>query len=206
MMNAAAMTALGAFTFAAAGYLGASLGMHAADRITPFPDAPPSANPPIPWIVSGCALVGAAIFAHPAAPLQIALLTIVCVALAAVFVTDARCGIVPDIFTLGPLAAALLLAFGRRDWWIVLSVAVPLCPFVVAALVSRGRAMGWGDVKLVALGGAVLGAQLSILAFSAACFAAAAINYRRGRTSGVIAFAPYLATAIGVAIPVVMWQ
>ena len=205
MTYAIGLPALGAVSFAAAGSLGVFLGNVFAERIPPFPDGPPRINPPVLRLVIGCAVVGAAVAVH-AAMLQTALVAIVCTALVAVFVTDARCGIVPDVFTLGPLAISVLLGVWQHEWWLPFSIAVPLLPFAAAALFSRGRAMGWGDVKLVALGGALLGAQMAILAFAAACFAAAAINYKRGRTSGVIAFAPYLATAIGVTLPIAMWQ
>jgi leader peptidase (prepilin peptidase)/N-methyltransferase len=120
----------------------------------------------------------------------------------AVWITDARRGIVPDVFTLGPLAIMLLIGLWQHEWWLFVSAAVPFVPFAAAAMLSRGRGMGWGDVKLVALGGAVLGAQMSVLAFAVACIAAVAFSYMRGRKHGPIAFAPYLASAIGLAIPV----
>jgi prepilin signal peptidase PulO-like enzyme (type II secretory pathway) len=60
--------------------------------------------------------------------------------------------------------------------------------------------MGWGDVKLVALGGAVLGIHAAVLAFAAACLIAVAVAALLKRRSEPIPFAPYLAVAIAVAL------
>jgi prepilin signal peptidase PulO-like enzyme (type II secretory pathway) len=193
---------LGALFFAAAGYLGALLGVTFAERLPSLPDGPPQQKAPIGVLVAACAAIGAVVTTHATSQPQILLIALVCVALVAVFITDARRGIVPDVFTLGPLGIMLLIAMWQHEWWLFVSAAVPFVPFAVAAALSRGRGMGWGDVKLVALGGAVLGAQMSILAFAAACIAAVAISYLRGKQRGPIAFAPYLASAIGLAIPV----
>ena len=60
--------------------------------------------------------------------------------------------------------------------------------------------MGWGDAKLVALTGAVLG-PLGFLAMAVAR-AAAAVGYKVKRiTIGPIALAPYIASAIALALP-----
>jgi prepilin signal peptidase PulO-like enzyme (type II secretory pathway) len=56
--------------------------------------------------------------------------------------------------------------------------------------------MGWGDAKLVALGGAVLGAQASLAAFALSCFAAGVVSRFNGRRGMPIAFAPYLVIAV----------
>jgi prepilin signal peptidase PulO-like enzyme (type II secretory pathway) len=206
MIVSALTSLLGGLFFAAAGYLGALLGSAFSDRITPLEDGPPAQQPPVSALIIACAIIGAIITPHAAAQSQLLLISLVCVALVGVWVTDARRGIVPDVFTLGPLAIMLVVALWKHEWWLFISAAVPFVPFAAAALLSRGRGMGWGDVKLVALGGAVLGAQLSVLAFALACLAAVAVNYRRGKKHGVIAFAPYLASAIGVTIPLVMWH
>jgi leader peptidase (prepilin peptidase)/N-methyltransferase len=197
---------LGAFFFAAAGYLGALLGTAISDRIAALPDGPPQQQPPVSALIAASAVIGAIVTPHAVAQSQLLLIALVCVALVGVWVTDARRGIVPDAFTLGPLAIMLVVALWKHEWWLFVSAAVPFVPFAVAALLSRGRGMGWGDVKLVALGGAVLGAQLSVLAFAVACLAAVAVNYKRGHKRGAIAFAPYLAAAIGVTIPLIMWH
>ena len=73
-------------------------------------------------------------------------------------------------------------------------------PFAVTSAATRGKGMGWGDAKLAALAGAVLG-PLGFLAMAVAC-AAAAAGYKVKRiASGPIAMAPYIATAIALALP-----
>lgn len=192
---------LGAIFFGSAAYLGAVLGMAAVSRIERLPDAPPKAAAPIWALVAACAVIGA--IAVTRAPQgQILLIAIVCVALVAIWISDAHTGIVPDAFTLGPLGLILLVGFWQHAWPLFVSAAIPFIPFAITAALSKGRGMGWGDVKLVALGGAVLGAQIAVLAFALACIAAVALNYFQGRRRGAIAFAPYLAAAIGIGIPV----
>ena len=69
--------------------------------------------------------------------------------------------------------------------------------------------MGWGDAKLAALGGALLGAREAALAFMFAAIAAAVIARRSNgmRLAGAmprpIAFGPYLAAAIVAMLPLV---
>jgi leader peptidase (prepilin peptidase) / N-methyltransferase len=194
-------TVLGAFFFAAAGVVGALLGITFADRFESLPDGPPPQQTPVPLLILGCALIGAFITVHAFSPAQLVMLAIVCVSLVAIWIVDARRGIVPDAFTLGPLGIILLVAIWQHEWQFFISAAIPFVPFAIAAILSKGRGMGWGDVKLVALGGAVLGAQWAIIAFAVACFAAVVMCYARGKQRGPIAFAPYLTAAIGAAIP-----
>lgn len=196
----------GALFFAGAGLLGALLGHLFADRLPRLEGGPAPHAAPAALLIAGCACIGAFASAHAVSAQQLPLIALVCLALVAIWITDARCGVVPDVFTLGPLGVILIIALWEHQWWLFVSAGVPFVPFACAALLSRGRGMGWGDVKLVALGGAVLGAQLAVLAFAAACLVAVGINYARGRRHGIIAFAPYLATAIGAAIPLGMWR
>lgn len=200
MMITAAL--LGALFFAAAGYLGALLGATFADRLPRLDGAPPAQHTPVLALVAACAAIGAMVVTHAVSQGQVMLIAIVCIALVAVWITDARRGLIPDAFTLGPLGIMLLVGVWQHEWWLFVSAALPFIPFAAAAVLSRGHGMGWGDVKLVALGGAVLGAQIAIIAFAVACLAAVVVNYTRGNKRGAIAFAPYLATAIGVAIPI----
>lgn len=193
---------LGASFFAAAGCIGTVLGSAFAERTESFPDGPPSGNAPIAVLVVGSACIGAILATHAISPPQLLLAAVVCVALVAIWIVDAKRGVVPDVFTIAPLALLMLAALWQRQWWPLLSIAIPLVPFALVALLSRGRGMGWGDVKLVALGGAAVGGQLAAFVFAIACVVAAIVGYARGRGRGPIAFAPYLAAAIGFAIPV----
>jgi len=192
---------LGALFFAAAGYVGALFGSVFAERTEAFADGPEPGRAPIPVLIAACALIGAFVTTHTGQG-QVLLIAVVCTALVAIWVTDSTRGIVPDIFTLGPLGLILVIALWQHNWFAFISAAVPFVPFAIVAMLSHGRGMGWGDVKMVALGGALLGAEISVLAFALACVAAVVLNYLRGRRHGPIAFAPYLAAAIGLAIPV----
>lgn len=194
-------TLLGAFFFAAAGVVGALLGVTFADRTPRLPDGPPPQSAPVPLLVLGCAIIGALITVRAFSPAQLVVLAIVCLALVAIWIVDARRGIVPDVFTLGPLAIILLVAMWQHEWRYLAAAVIPFVPFAAGALMSKGRGMGWGDVKLVALGGAVLGVEWGLVACMAACLAAVGVCYLRGWHRGPIAFAPYLTAAIGAAIP-----
>jgi prepilin signal peptidase PulO-like enzyme (type II secretory pathway) len=193
--------ALGALFFACAAILGSLLGNVVAEGIERFGDGPAPSTVPTAWLVGACAVIGAA-SAPRAVPVQLLSIAIVCCALVAIWCCDARTGIIPDIFTLAPLGVLIAVALWSHQWWIIASAFIPFLPFAAAAALSRGRGMGWGDVKLAALGGAVLGAQLSLIAFALACLGAVIVARWKPYAGKPIAFAPYLATAIAVAIPI----
>lgn len=68
--------------------------------------------------------------------------------------------------------------------------------------VSGGRAIGGGDVKLMAVAGAVIGWKLIILAFFIGCIVGSVIHLTRMKLSGadkVLAMGPYLAIGIMIA-------
>lgn len=195
------LTVLGALFFAAAGYLGVVLAATMVARIRRFDDGPEPAAPPITWIIIASAIVGAIVTSHLTSPVQIAFFAILCVALVAIWCADVSTGIIPDVLTLGPLAIIALVAVLQHEWAAFASMLIPALPFSIAAVLSRGRGMGWGDVKLVALGGAVLGAPAATLAFAIACGVAVVLAYAKKRTLQPIAFAPYLVAAIAITIP-----
>jgi prepilin signal peptidase PulO-like enzyme (type II secretory pathway) len=192
---------LGAFFFGILGFVGVQLGNAVAERLERLPGSPEPFNPPVPLLLAGCAIIGALTVPHAASIAQIAIVGIVLVALSAVWITDAKRGLVPDLFTLGPLGLLLLAALWQHQPSLLISAAIPFIPFAIAAALSKGRGMGWGDAKLVALGGAVLGAQTATLAFALACAVAVAVAYLRGRRAQPIAFAPYLAASIAITLP-----
>ena len=168
--------------------------------VAPAEDGPPPGKAPAIVLVVASALLGAVLMSQKTPPLQLGIAVIVVFALVACWCSDAICGIVPDLFSLVPLAAILLFALTQRDWGTFLSAGLTFVPFALAALFSRGYGMGWGDVKLAALTGAAVGGPLAIVALAAACAAAAIVN-RIGGLRGPIAFAPYIAAATGVALP-----
>lgn len=170
-------------------------------NIVPADDGPEPATPPYAPIALGCAAVGGLLFAGGATPLQLGIAAIVEFALVACWCSDTICGIVPDLFTLAPLAALLLFSAAQRNWGMVISAIIAFAPFAAAALVSRGYGMGWGDAKLVALCGAALGAPLAVFTLALACAAAVVVHRLAGPGRKPIAFAPYIAAATGIALP-----
>jgi prepilin signal peptidase PulO-like enzyme (type II secretory pathway) len=191
-----------AAAFAAAALAGVYLARRICAGVTPFADGPRAGRPPAALLVAVAAAAGAFEALRGVGGVELAIVAALACVLVAIWCSDVRCGIVPDAFTLLPLGAILVAAVVMQQWWVIGSAAIVFVPFAGAAVASRGRGMGWGDVKLVALGGAVLGYEAAILGFGLACAAAVLVALARRRGSEPIAFAPYLVAAI--AIPLVL--
>lgn len=194
------IAALAGLVFALAAFASARLGARLFGDWTRFEDGPAAGRPPTVAFVAAAALVGVSLGMRHASLLELAMGCILCAALVGCSESDIRCGLVPDAFTLVPLALVLAISVAARLEGPVVSALIITTPFAVAAILSKGRGMGWGDVKLVALGGAVLGAELALVAFAAACIGASLVAVLRRRTSEPIAFVPYLAGAAAVAV------
>jgi len=195
-----AAAAVGLLIFGATALLAVVLAEMICARTEGFADGP-ARSTPRPWLIVGVmAIVGAFVAVHGFAASVLAVGALAAFALAGCWYCDLARGIVPDFFTLLPLGCLGAFAAVEGEWSVVLSAAIPFVPFAVAAMLSRGRGMGWGDAKLVALGGAVLGAQTSLIAFALACFAATIVARLNGRRGTPVAFAPYLVVAVAVAL------
>jgi prepilin signal peptidase PulO-like enzyme (type II secretory pathway) len=160
-------------------------------------DGPIAAPPPMGLLAAGAAILGAvcALRGVPAQTLTLIAATVL--VMAAVWSTDAMRGIVPDALTLVPLAALIIAGLVAGRWYVIAAALIPAIPFAFTAWRSKGMGMGWGDVKLAALGGALLGAQDAILAFAVAALVAIVVaKARRTAKDQPVAFAPYLASAI----------
>ncbi len=193
--------AAAAIFFGCVAFIGTQSSRFACAGVTPADDGPTPGKPPYAALVVAAALLGGLLVVLGTTAVQIGIATIVVFALVACWCSDAICGIVPDVFTLPTLAALLLFGMAQRDWGIIFSVAIAVAPFAGAALLSRGYGMGWGDVKLVAVTGAALGAPLAVLILAVACVAAVIGHRLTGAGRGPIAFAPYIAAFTGVALP-----
>ena len=192
---------IGVVLFACIALLAIELSKAVCARVEPLDGAPPTSQPPVVVLTAAAAFVGAALVARGVAPMQFVIFGVLTFALVASWASDSLRGIVPDVFTLVPLGIVLLLAIVQRDWIVFVSAVLLFVPFAVAAWTTKGRGMGWGDVKLVTLAAAALGAPLAMAAMIVACLAAV-VGYRVKRIAGgPIAFAPYIAAAVGVAIP-----
>ncbi len=162
--------------------------------------APVQLHPAIPIVLY--ALLGIVLAARGGNLLQLGTIALLGVPLVGAWYSDARTGIVPDLFTLVPLS---IIAFGvvlHHTWWIAISALVIFGAFALAATLSRGRGMGWGDAKLAMLTGATLGLQVSLLTLSIACFAATVVSVIRSRGTKPIAFAPYIVVSMLIAFVV----
>ena len=190
-----------ALFFGCVAFLAMQISSIVCSNVIPADDGPASTKPPYAIVTAGAALLGAALVLLGAPPLQLGIAGIVVFALAACWASDALCGFLPDAFTLGPLAALLLFALAQRDWGLIVSAVLVFVPFAAAAYFSRGYGMGWGDAKLVALTGAVLGAPLGYFTLAIACAAAVVVHRFGSRRAEPIAFAPYIAALTGMALP-----
>jgi len=132
-----------------------------------------------------------------------AIVGLACGLLTAIWASDVTRGVVPDVFTLIPLGAVLLAASLAGHWEVLVAALVPAIPFAILAWRSRGIGLGWGDVKLAALGGPLIGMQNALIAFAIGCLVAVIVGRVRGTKQQPIAFAPYLASAIAVPLALV---
>lgn len=191
-----------AFIFGCSATCGIIAAVFLCGRIVPHEDgpAPSLLHPAIPVVIF--ALLGVVLAARGATVAQLGTVALLGVPLIGVWYTDARTGIVPDVFTLVPLGIIALGVLVHHAWWVAVSAIVVFAAFALAATFSRGRGMGWGDAKLAMLAGAALGLQSSLLTLAIACFAATVVSVIRSRGTQPIAFAPYIVVAMLVAFGV----
>ena len=189
----------GALLFACAAIVGLIAAAAICSRVEGYADGPQPGTPPILALIAGAALIGGIAGAHADPGGRLGLIAIVTGAFVAAWYCDVARGIVPDVFSLGPMAVIAALAFVWHDPRMIVSALIVVVPFSLAAYFSRGRGMGWGDVKLAAVAGALLGASNALLALALAAFAAAlGAKFHRDGAVKPLAFAPYLigATAL----------
>lgn len=82
----------------------------------------------------------------------------------------------------------------------LLSVSVPL---LLTYLVTKGRGIGGGDVKLMAAAGLLIGWKLNVLGFLLGCILGSVIHVCRMKLSGegrTLAMGPYLAMGIAISV------
>jgi prepilin signal peptidase PulO-like enzyme (type II secretory pathway) len=182
--------------FAAAAWTGMLIAdFLCADR-QPADDGPvPIAFKRWPFIVCAAAL-GAVVGLQGVSLFHAGICTIAVLALAGCAAADLSCGMLPDILTLGPLAVVVGSGIALHSWAAAIGAVLAFVPFATVAVFSKGRGMGWGDVKLAAFGGAFLGVRDAALAFVLAAIAAYIVARRSGHPKRPVAFGPYLAGSI----------
>ena len=185
--------------FGCIAWLALKLSAAVCKTIVPFEDGPPPGKPPVAVLVALVTVLGFAMAYRGATPEELLLGGFLYAVLVAVWASDVACGIIPDWFTLVPLIVVTALRVALRQWEFIAATLLVAFPFAVMAAMSKGRGMGWGDVKLAALGGAALGTYLAMWTFMLASILAVIVARVRRRSAEPIAFGPYLAGAIGVA-------
>lgn len=154
-----------------------------------------------PLVEAANGLLYVAVFMANGWNLQSVLYCLMASALLVIGVIDARTYEIPSRLNLVLLAigvAACALDFSGVAGHLAgaACVSVPLCVLYRA---TRGRAIGGGDIKLMAAAGLILGWQKILLAFFIGCVLGSVIHVIRMRVSGagsVLAMGPYLAAGI----------
>jgi len=191
---------LSAFIFACSAAVGIAAAQMACSRIEPFEDGPRRVNlhPAIP--IAFMIALGVVLANRGANTLQLATTALLGVPLIGSWYADSRTGIIPDVFTLVPLGAIGAFVVVQHAWYVALWAVLTFAAFASAALLSRGRGMGWGDAKLAGVAGAVLGIPWSFGVLGVACLAATITSIVRDRGKAPIAFGPYISVSVLIAI------
>jgi len=111
------------------------------------------------------------------------------------------------------LLGGVRLVTDLQNWWIYLLGAVLVSGiFYIAVLVTKGRGMGGGDVRLMAAAGLLLGAPKVFLAMMLGCLFGVVIHSIRmvvSKKDHMLAFGPYLAMGLFLSAlwgePVITW-
>ncbi len=125
-------------------------------------------------------------------------------ALLTLSIIDFRTYEIPAGINIFILALGLIMTVLHNAEWLdhvigFLAVSIPL---YIIILVTDGRGIGGGDMKLMATAGLMLGWKLIILAFALGCIIGAPIHLIRMKVSGadrVLAMGPYLSIGIFIA-------
>ena len=164
--------------------------------------APISPQYPIVEAVNGILYV--VVFAVNGFSLESILYCLFVSALLVLSVIDWRIYEIPigiNIFIL--ILGILHTALDYKNWlmYVIGFFSVSLFLFLLL-WISKGRAIGGGDVKLMAVAGLLLGWKLAVLAFFIGCIVGSVIHLLRMRFSGadkVLAMGPYLSVGLFIA-------
>ncbi|GAC1419562.1 MAG: hypothetical protein NVSMB5_11520 [Candidatus Velthaea sp.] len=191
---------IAAFAGASVAWIGTICARALCRDIVPHEDGPAPVEVRSRDFLLAGAVFGAIAGAHAWSPAHLAGAMLVATALATGAACDLRCGMLPDICTLGLVIPVLGFGAARHDWTPAFSAGIIAIPFAGVAALTRGRGMGWGDVKLAAAGAAVLGTGVALAAYVCAASVAYLIARRGGAPQRSIPFGPYLAGSIAVGL------
>ncbi len=107
------------------------------------------------------------------------------------------------ILVLGIINLVLVIISGGKWLDYVIGLFAVSVPLLLILLISKGRAIGGGDVKLMGAAGLLLGWQHIVLAFVLGCIIGSIIHITRMKVSGegkVLAMGPYLSAGIMITI------
>ena len=158
-------------------------------------------SPQYPIIEASNGLLYVLIFLIHGFSLESVLYCLAVSALLALSVIDFRTFEIPFGFVvfIGVLGV-IHMALDFENWlsYLIGLIAVSV-PLLIILLVSKGRAIGGGDVKLMAACGLLLGWELILPAFIVGCILGSVIHIIRIRVSGeghVLAMGPYLSAGV----------
>lgn len=150
-------------------------------------------------LVAVAAVVGTAIGVRSGDPLHLVALSFAVISLCALIRCDVRQNWTPPWLSLVPLGCIVVIAIVQRAYWIPIATLVVALPFASVAAMTKGTGMSWSDVRVAALGTALVGFFPAIITFAAAGLVAAFVQWGLRRTSS-IPMAPYLIGATAVAV------
>ncbi len=162
-------------------------------------------SPQYPLIEAANALFWVIAFARFGLSADGVLAALLCSALLVLWVMDARTQFIPPLTSIffGCLGVLMLL-FNLSDWQSHLLGFVTVAGLLLLLLiVSGGKAIGGGDVKLMAGCGLFLGFAHILLAFILACVLGAVIHVIRMKFFGAgrtLAMGPYLAGGVAISL------
>ena len=135
-------------------------------------------------------------------------------ALLALSVIDERTHEIPIGFNIFILCLGIIMTVLHYNDWLnhVIGFFAVSVFIEIIIIVTRGRGMGGGDMKLMATAGLMLGWKEIILAFILGCILGAIIHVLRMKVKGaerVLAFGPYLSLGILISVwfgaPLITW-
>ena len=120
------------------------------------------------------------------------------------FVSDLLYFTLPDEIIYSSMAIAFFYGFSHIPYFLLAALGASFF-FLVLILITRGKGMGWGDVKLVGLMGLILGSPGVIVALVLAFLTGALvgvilISTRKKRFGEHLPFGPFLTSATWVSL------